>query len=75
LAGDSWEAYQIDLATLELGTHIENKLAERDKQGKVKHTLAELLADKPEDADQQRFASLAGMVTKKIAIPESGVWE
>jgi uncharacterized protein YigE (DUF2233 family) len=75
LAGDSWEAYQIDLATLELGTHIENKLAERDKQGKAKHSLAELLADKPEEAAKLSFASLGGMVTRKIAIPESGVWE
>lgn len=75
LAGDSWEAYQLDLATLELGTYIEGKLAERDKQGKAKHSLAELLADTPEEASKVRFASLAGMVDRKIVVPESGVWE
>ncbi len=72
LAPDSWEAYQLDLATLELGTHIENKLAERDKQGGPKHSLAELLSDKP---DEIRFASLAGMVTKKVTLTEAGTWE
>jgi hypothetical protein len=75
LPGDSWEAYQFDLATLELGTYVENKLAERDKQGKAKHSLAELLADTPEEASKIRFGSLAGMVDRKIALPESGVWE
>jgi len=72
LPADSWEAYQLDLATLELGTHIENKLAERDKQGAPKHSLAELLSDKPETI---RFASLAGMVTKKVTLTEAGTWE
>lgn len=59
------------MATLELATIIENKLAERDKQGNPKHSLADLLAEEPA---KQRFASLGGMVTKTMAIPESGVW-
>jgi len=63
------------LATLELGTHIENKLAERDKQGIAKYTLASLLADTPEEAAKERFASLAGMVTKKVTLTEAGTWE
>ena len=68
---DSWTAYQFDLTVLELGTWVENKLAERDKQGKPKHRLKDLLSDKPE----QRFAPLGGMVTRKVKIKPDGTWE
>jgi hypothetical protein len=67
------EAYQFDLATLEFATAVENKLAERDKQGKPKHSLAELLGDKSEGPAKKNFGSLGGKAIK-MAIPESGVW-
>lgn len=68
---DNWTAYQFDLTVLELGLWVENKLAERDKHGKPKHTLHDLLTDRPE----QRFASLAGMVTRKVKIKPDGTWD
>jgi len=77
LPPDSWEAYQLDVATLELGRFIESKLAERDGKGHPKHTLAGLLSvdDGAQVADKERFRSLAGEPMRRMVIPESGVWE
>ena len=68
----SWEAYSLDLATLQLGRWIEGKLDERNDKGKPIHKLSDLLSEKP--AEQQEFRSMKGLVTKKMAIPENGVW-
>jgi len=70
LAPDSWEAYQLDVATWMVGIWIEGKLAERDKQGKLVHRLRDLLSDAPTSG----FRSLATPDTKRMAISESGVW-
>jgi hypothetical protein len=42
---DSWAAYQLDAATLVLGRWMENRLAERYRDGKHKHTAASLLGE------------------------------
>ena len=53
---------------------MENKLDERDKQGKPIYRLEDLLADPTPGKGNQAYRSLAGLVTKKMQIPESGVW-
>lgn len=63
----------MDLCALQVGRWIENKLNERDDKGKPIYTLARLL-DEDEKAAATEFRSLAGMVTRKVAIPESGIW-
>lgn len=73
LPGESWEAFQLDHATLALGRWVEAKLAERDKSGKPIHRLERLLDDKP-GTPTQEFAPLAALVDRKMVIPESGVW-
>lgn len=71
---DSWEAFQVDLACLRLGREIENKLAERDKKGKPVNRLQDLLNESRPADDASEFRSLAGMVTKTMKIPDSGIW-
>ena len=74
---DGWAAYQLDLATLQLGLAVENKLAEHDKAGKPKHNLTDLLRDEGDETvgpEPEQFRSLAGMAITKMAVPESGVW-
>ena len=73
LAPTSWEAYQLDLCALQVGRWIENKLNERDDKGKPIHTLGQLL-DEEEQKPATEFRSMAGLVTRKMAIPESGIW-
>ena len=69
----SWEAYQFDLAALTLGRWVDNKLAETDKKGNPVNRLQDLLGESKPSGEGE-FRSLAGMVTEKMAIPESGVW-
>lgn len=69
----SWEAYQLDLCALQVGRWVENQLNERDKEGKPIHTLAKLL-DEEEKQPATEFRSMAGLVTRKIAIDPSGIW-
>lgn len=71
---DPWAAYQLDVATLTVGRWVEGKLSERTKDGKPVHRLRDLLSDKPAAAEASGFRSVAGLVTKKVAIPASGVW-
>lgn len=64
----SWESYQLDVATLQLGRWIEGKLSERDEKGKPVYRLSDLLAGR-------EFAPLAGGKNlKRMKIPDSGVW-
>lgn len=72
LAPTSWEAYNFDLAVLQLGRWIENMLAEHDKDGKPIHRIGDLLSDRP--AEQQQFRSMKGAAIRKMAIPENGIW-
>lgn len=73
LAADSWEAYQLDLATWTVGRWIDGKMAERDKQGKPVHKLQDLLSETKKPASQ--FSSLASKPgIKRMTIPESGIW-
>jgi hypothetical protein len=73
LPAESWEAYQVDVATWAVGVWVEGKLAER-KNGKPAHTLSALLKDDalPTAARFEPLASRPGV--KRMAIPESGVW-
>ena len=73
LPGESWEAFQLDHATLALGRWVEAKLAERDKSGKPVHRIEWLLDDSATGQTKQ-FAPLAPLVDRKMVIPESGVW-
>lgn len=81
LPADSWEAFQVDLACLRLGREIENKLAERDKNGRPKHTLTGILAEFEPAREQlsvrqeTQYASLREHVTRKVRIPENGIWD
>lgn len=79
LPPDSWEAFQVDLACLRTGREIENKLAERDKQGKPVHTVSSILrsmsaTDERPAVQASEFASLKQFAVTKMAIPESGIW-
>lgn len=71
---DEWAAYQLDVATLTLGRWVDGKLSERTKDGKPLHKLRDLLSDKPAATQPTQFRSAAGLVSKKMAIPASGVW-
>lgn len=75
LSPSSWEAYQLDLAALELGRWVEGKRDERDKQGRLRHRMADLLRDAPE-ASPESYQSIAAVGTPltKMAIPASGIW-
>lgn len=42
---NDWQAYQFDSAVLLFGVFIENKLEERNKSGKPKYKLADLLKE------------------------------
>lgn len=81
LPADSWEAFQVDLACLRTGREIESKLAERDKNGKPKHTVVSILSDFEPVREQlsvrqeTQYASLREHVTRKVRIPENGIWD
>lgn len=75
LASESWEAYQLDLACLQAGRWIENRLAETDDEGKPKHTLAALLGQEtPVAKSGQEYAPLKPKGVRVMKVPESGVW-
>jgi hypothetical protein len=42
-----WLGWQFDQAVLTWGRYVDNKLAEKDKEGKPKHKLSRLLGIKP----------------------------
>lgn len=69
----SWEAYQLDVATLQLGRWMEGKLAERDEKGKPVWTLERLL--NVEAGEQREFASLKGRATRTVRIRPDGTWD
>jgi len=50
---DPWAAYQLDGAVLTLGRWVENKLAEHNKDGSPKWTLAYLLETERKPAERQ----------------------
>ena len=79
---DGWAALQFDLACLTVGRWVENRLEERDDRGRRINTLEGLLResfdgaqDAAQDAAQGRaFMPLLGRATKRLEVPESGVW-
>lgn len=76
LPADSWEAYQLDLATWTVGRWIDSKLAERNKKGEPVHRLQDLLSETSETKKPaNQFGALASTPgIKRMAIPESGIW-
>ncbi len=74
LAPDSWDAWQVDVATLQAGRYVENKLAERDKDGRPRHTLEELIGEGRGARGEGRFGSLQ-QKARKVRIKEDGTWE
>lgn len=70
---DPWTAYQFDLAIGQFGAWVENKLAERDKEGKPKHTLAGLLGD--EAARERQYAPVSAVGLRKVRVKEDGTWD
>lgn len=72
---DEWAGYQLDVAVLTVGRWVDSKLAERTKEGKPVHRLSDLLRESEKgQSGNSGYRSAAGLVTKKMAIPASGVW-
>jgi len=85
---DSLAAWQVDVAALNLGTWVENELEKRDKQGRSKRSLAELLAQgttdggrrttkgRPPPRPESEFKSpvLMGMPIRKVKVNPDGTW-
>jgi len=69
-----WEAYNLDLAVLQVGRYIEGKLAERDKDGKPTHKIEQLLSDDPVVSSPFASFKASGVPIEKMKVPESGVW-
>jgi hypothetical protein len=65
----------LDVAVMEFGTWVENRLNERDSKGKPKHTLAKLLS--VETGRPREYAPLnidpAGL--RRVRVREDGTWE
>lgn len=55
------------------GSWVEERLSERDGKGKPKHTLAQLLDDKPAQARQ--FAPVSTVGLRKVRVKEDGTWD
>lgn len=73
---DEWAAYQFDLAVAQFGAWVEDKLGERDKKGKPKHTLGGLLGDTAA-GDRQKYAPLHidPSTLRKVRVKEDGTWD
>ena len=72
----SWEAYQLDVATLQAGRYIENKLSERDKDGRPLYSLEGLLrGEGPGATGGRQFRNLAGPTVRKVRIKPDGTWD
>lgn len=64
----------MDVATLQLGRWIENKLGQRRNDGRPLYTLEELLDDKPATQAYASLKQAAPTGIRRMAIPESGIW-
>ena len=82
---DGWAAYQLDLATLMLGSHVERATADGKKKAAevvrgLERVAEEMGADgqaQAESVEQARASEFRGarmLVTKRMKVPESGVW-
>lgn len=63
LEGDSWEAYQVDLACLQVGRDVEERV-------RTKRPLPWQQKARPAASG---FGALAGRA-RKVKVPESGIW-
>lgn len=71
----SWEAYQLDVATLQAGRYIENKLSERDKDGRPLHTLQEILTPQRAESKATQYRSMSRPGIRKVRIKPDGTWD
>lgn len=75
---DDWLAYQVDVATLLLGSQVDAMT--QDGKQSVESALAELdrrdgaAAPRPERAVRSAFRPLAAPGIRKMKIPENGIW-
>lgn len=74
LAPASWEAWQLDVATLQAGRWMESKLAERDEKGRPVWTVEKLLAQRQRAPQTQSFAAMK-QFARKVRIRADGTWE
>lgn len=58
IPGDWWTAFQFDSAVSWFGRHIENKLMERDDQGKPRYELKSLLEDRKSAGNSENIRRL-----------------
>ena len=70
---DPWAAYQFDLAIGQFGAWVEGKLAEHDKKGKPKHTLASLLGDRT--TQDRQYAPVSAVGLRTVRVKEDGTWD
>lgn len=79
-ADDDWTAYQLDSAVLTFGRWVENRLAERDKKGRPKYGIKDLLRDLEAPGQDtgakpvRQSAAVKQAPIRKVKIPESGIW-
>jgi len=59
---------------LQAGRYVENKLAERDKDGRPRHTIEELLGERGRVGERE-FRKLAVSGARKVRIKEDGTWD
>jgi hypothetical protein len=64
---DEWAAYQFDAACLTLGRRIEAAVIKNED-------ITAILDGQPAQPDPSRFSNVGHLVSRKIKIPESGVW-
>ena len=74
LAPESWDAWQVDVATLQAGRYVENKLAERDKDGRPRYSIEELLGERGR-AGEREFRRMAVSGARKVKIRDDGTWD
>lgn len=64
----------MDVATLQAGRWVENKLAERDRDGRPRYTIEELIGERGRGGERE-FRKLAASGARKVRIKEDGTWD
>lgn len=70
-----WTGWQFDNAVMFFGRWVEAHLEERDKQGKPVHKIENLLKPYREAQAEPQYASLRGLVTRKVQVKPDGTWD
>lgn len=56
-----WVRWQFDQSVFYLGTHVESKLSQHDKDGRPKYTIEEALNLPPRRIDLDKLPAVAGI--------------